>query len=66
MSLEHREKNYDYTEWAKDLYFYDGKSPLGHWVDELGPTAYVNNVRSFGIPIYHVGGWFDGFARGSL
>ena len=66
VSLEHHEKNYDYTKWAKDLYFYDGKSPLGHRVDELGPTAHVNNIMASGIPIYHVGGWFDGFARGSF
>ena len=65
-SLEHHEKNYDYTGWAKDLYFYDGKSPLGHRVDELGPTAHISNIMASGIPVYHVGGWFDGFTRGSF
>ena len=40
---------------GKRSLFLRRKSPLGHWVDELGPTAYVNNVMSFGIPIYHVG-----------
>lgn len=54
VSLEHHEKDYDYTEWAKDLYFYDGKSPLGQRVDELGSTAHVNNIMASGILIYHL------------
>jgi uncharacterized protein len=66
LSLLHHKKNYDYSEWAKDIYYYDGKSPLGYRVDELGPTAHIKGIMESGIPIYHVGGWFDGFTRGSF
>ena len=66
LTLEHHEKDYDYTEWAKDIYFYDGKSPLGYRVDELGPTAHVKGIMDSEIPVYNIGGWFDGFTRGSF
>ncbi|MBN1351602.1 CocE/NonD family hydrolase [candidate division KSB1 bacterium] len=63
---EHHEKNYDYTEWTRALYFYDGKSPLGFTVSELGPTAHIHGIIDSKIPVYHIGAWFDGFTRGSF
>jgi hypothetical protein len=60
------EKNYDYHSWAQHMPFIDGKSPLGYTISELGPAAHVQDIREFGIPIYNVGGWFDGFTRGSF
>ena len=66
LTLEHHEKYVDYTDWAEAIFFYDGKSPLGYRLDELGPTAHVHGIMQSGIPIYHIGGWFDGFARGSF
>ena len=65
MTLEHHEKNYDYTEWTRDMFFYDAQSPLGYRVDQLGPTAFVERIKKSKIPVYNVGGWFDGFARGT-
>ncbi|TFG94401.1 MAG: CocE/NonD family hydrolase, partial [Calditrichales bacterium] len=66
LSKEHDEKNYDYTTWTEHVYYYDGKSPLGLTVYEIGPTALVHGIMESGIPVYNVGGWFDGFARGSF
>jgi predicted acyl esterase len=66
LTSEHDKKNYDYTAWTRDVYFYDARSPLGFAVYELGPTAHVRGIMDSGIPIYHIGGWFDGFARGSF
>lgn len=64
-SKEH-EKNYDYSSWAKDAFFIDGKSPLDYTLYDLGPNAHVKGMMASGIPIYNVGGWFDGFARGTF
>jgi predicted acyl esterase len=66
LTKEHDDQNFDYTEWTRDVYFYDAKSPLGYSVFELGPTAHVHGIMESGIPVYNVGGWFDGFARGSF
>ncbi len=66
LTKEHDDKNYDYTEWTRDVYFYDAESPLGSAVYELGPTAHVKGIMDSKIPVYNVGGWFDGFARGSF
>ncbi len=66
LTLEHDKKNYDYTEWTRDVYFYDAKSPLDFAIYELGPTAHVKGIMQSKIPVYNIGGWFDGFARGSF
>ncbi len=60
------EKNYDYAKWAATKPFIDSESPLGHTLYDLGPNGHVPGVIESGIPIYNVGGWFDGFARGSF
>ncbi len=60
------EKNYDYHVWAQHTMYIDGKSPLGPTVSDLGPAAHVHGIKASGIPIYNVGGWFDGFTRGSF
>ncbi|MCA9427377.1 MAG: CocE/NonD family hydrolase, partial [Candidatus Omnitrophica bacterium] len=59
-------KDYDYSDWAKDQSFIDSKSPLGYTLYDLGPNAHVPALMESGIPIYHVGGWFDGFTRGTF
>ena len=59
-------ENYDYSEWAKDQPYIDSKSPLGYSLYDLGPNAHVPALMESGIPIYHVGGWFDGFTRGTF
>ncbi len=60
-----RPGNYDMDEVARDLYFIDG--PIG--LDDLTPYDLLNNilpdVAASGVPIYDVGGWFDGFTRGT-
>ncbi|MCP4640437.1 MAG: CocE/NonD family hydrolase, partial [bacterium] len=66
-TAEH-EKNYDYHEWASkpDCRFIDGPIPLDNTMYELSPSAHVPGIMKSGIPIYHIGGWFDGFTRGSF
>jgi len=65
-ATKEHEKNYDYASWASELFFLDAKTPTGHTVYELGPNAHVPGIMESGIPIYNVGGWFDGFARGTF
>ena len=65
-TLTHHEKDYDYVSWASKAFFIDAASPLGMSIYGLGPNAHVRGIMDSGIPIYNVGGWFDGFARGSF
>ncbi len=61
-------KDYDLRSWAsrRELSSIDSKSPLGFTSYELGPSAHVPAVMASRIPICHVGGWFDGFVRGTF
>jgi uncharacterized protein len=65
-AIKEHEKNYDYDSWAKKGFFIDAPSPLKYDLNDLGPNAHVPGMMKSGIPIYHVGGWFDGFARGTF
>jgi uncharacterized protein len=60
------EKDYDLESWASKDYFIDARSPLGFTPYDLGPSAHVPGIMKSGIPIYHIGGWFDGFIRGTF
>jgi len=63
---DHDEGNYDYAEWASKAHFIDSSSPIGTSMYTMSPGAHVPGLMASGIPIYHVGGWFDGFTRGSF
>ena len=65
-TMEHHRRNYDYATWAAKQLFIDAASPLGYSMFDLGPNAHVRGMMESGVPIYNVGGWFDGFARGSV
>lgn len=58
--------NYDYDTWASQAFFIDYRRPS----DNLTPSDLLPNflpdVMDSQVPIYNVGGWFDGFARGSF
>ena len=62
----HDEGNYDYAEWASKTDFINDPSPLGPTMYEMSPGHHVPGLMASGIPIYHIGGWFDGFTRGSF
>lgn len=66
LATKDHEKNYDYASWAAKAFFIDAASPLGFTLYQLGPNAHVRGLMTSRIPIYHVGGWFDGFVRGSF
>ncbi|MBI3117244.1 MAG: CocE/NonD family hydrolase [Candidatus Hydrogenedentes bacterium] len=66
LATREHEKDYDYSQWAKDAPFVNSKSPLGYTMYDLGPNAHVEALRESHIPIYNVGGWFDGFTRGTF
>ncbi len=66
LATKAHEKNHDYAAWACKQFFIDGPSPLGFTLDQLSPSAHVAGIMASGIPVYHVGGWFDGFTRGSF
>ena len=63
---EHDEGNIDYASWAVDMFFIDAKSPHGYSSYDIGPNAHLRGMIESGIPVYHLGGWMDGFARGSF
>jgi putative hydrolase, CocE/NonD family len=63
---EHHERNYDYAAWSRAVRFIDVPSPLGYTAFQLGPNAHIGAIMRSGLPIYHFGGWFDGFARGTF
>lgn len=65
-AIKEHEKNLDYHSWAKESFFIDAPSPLGFDLSDLSPNAHVEAIMAGGIPIYNVGGWFDGFARGTM
>ncbi len=64
-TLDH-EKDYDYAAWASVRPFIDTPTPLGISMYDLSPGAFVPGVAKAGIPVYHLGGWFDAFTRGSM
>jgi hypothetical protein len=57
--------NYDYDTWASQGLFFDSRRP----VDDATPSDLCANfippIMDSKIPIYNIGGWFDGFARGT-
>ena len=65
-TMDHHQGNYDYTEWAEGLFFVDAKNPLGYAAMDVGPNAQAPAIMESGIAVYNVGGWFDGFTRGSF
>jgi len=62
----HAKGNYNYAEWVAKGPFADSPSPLGYTMYSLSPSAFVPGVGRSGIPVYHWGGWFDAFARGTF
>jgi len=60
------EKNYDYNAWASKVRFLDGPSSMGIDLYQLSPSAHIPGIAQSGIPVFHIGGWFDGFTRGSF
>jgi hypothetical protein len=66
-TYDHKQ-NLDYNSWAKDGYFLDGRPPAvfaNLTAYDLSPSAIIAGIMESGIPIYHYGGWMDGFARGT-
>ena len=58
--------NYDYDKWAAEAQFIDYRRPGdGATPSELCPNL-IPSVMKSGVPVYNVGGWFDGFARGTF
>lgn len=64
-TTEHDKSNYDYAEWASARPFIDSITPMGHTMYNLSPSFYVPGLMRSAIPMYHWGGWFDAFARGT-
>jgi len=63
---EHYLGNYDYDSWASEAFFIDYRRPSdGRTPSDLCPNL-VPGVMKSKVPVYNVGGWFDGFARGSF
>lgn len=59
------EKNLDYTAWASERPFVDMPTPMGMTMSDLSPGAFVPGIMATQMPIYHVGGWYDAFVRGT-
>ena len=66
-TMAHKKGNYTYVDWARKSPFLDAPCPLNEYtMYDLSPSAYVPGVSRSGIPVYHSGGWFDAFARGTF
>lgn len=65
-TISHQKGDYDYAEWASKCPFIDSPSPLKYTMYDLGPSAYIAGLKRAKIPIYHFGGWFDAFTRGTF
>ncbi|MCP4640364.1 MAG: CocE/NonD family hydrolase [bacterium] len=67
-ATEEHEKNYSYHGWASrpQNAFIDSDIPTGITMYDQSPAAHVPGMMESGIPMYHIGGWFDGFTRGSF
>lgn len=58
-------KNLDYTQWASERPFIDLPTPMGMTMRDLSPGAFVPGIMASKIPVYHLGGWYDAFSRGT-
>jgi hypothetical protein len=45
--------------------FADMPTPMGMSMADLSPSAFVPGIMASKVPMYHVGGWFDAFTRGT-
>ena len=64
-TLAHHKGNHNYMEWASKIRFSDQKNPLGYTMYDMSPSGFVPGTMDSGIPVLNVGGWFDGFTRGT-
>ncbi|MCX5770848.1 MAG: CocE/NonD family hydrolase [Candidatus Hydrogenedentes bacterium] len=65
-TLEHVKGNYDFQKWAHESLFLDSATPLKFTLQSASPGGCVPRVRNTRVPVYHWGGWFDAFARGTF
>jgi predicted acyl esterase len=66
LATKDHEKDYNLESWAPTGMFIDAATPLGVTAYDLGPSAHVPGVMASGIAVHNVGGWFDGFTRGTF
>ncbi len=66
LATKDHEKDYGLETWAPKGMFIDGETPLGLTAYDLSPSAHVPGVMKSGIAVHNVGGWFDGFTRGTF
>ncbi len=66
LATKDHEKDYDYGSLTSKGMYIDTQSPLGFTGYDLGPSAHVPGVMASGVPVCNIGGWFDGFTRGTF
>lgn len=65
-TMDHDKGDYDYHQWASVRPFIDSELPIGGTLYDLSPSAHVPGIMESGIAVYNMGGWFDGFTRGTF
>lgn len=65
LATKEHEDNYDYASSTREMFFVDRALNLGYDAYDIGPNAHIAAIMESGVPTYHFGGWFDGFARGT-
>jgi putative CocE/NonD family hydrolase len=65
-ATKEHEENYDYASSTRDMFFIDRALNLGYDAYDIGPNAHIGAIMETDLPIYHFGGWFDGFTRGTF
>ncbi len=64
-TLEHL-RNSVLNKWSSNSRFRDCIIPVERQTyRELGPGDFPAGIKKSGIPVYNMGGWFDGFTRGA-
>jgi putative CocE/NonD family hydrolase len=69
LATKDHEKNLELRAWVSSARYLDGEAPEefpGLTAYDISPSGHAENIMEFGIPIYHRGGWMDGFTRGTF
>jgi uncharacterized protein len=67
-TMEHR-KNGLFKDLAKLIPFIDSRVPSANGeIDPIdsSPGYFAKDIMASGIPVYNIGGWFDGFVKGTV
>ena len=66
LATKEHEQNIDLGTYTDIGMFSDATGPGGYTAYSLAPASRLHDVQEWGLPIYHIAGWFDGFVTGTV